>query len=500
MNAILGFTELLKRGYVRNEQESLRYLNTIHSSGKSLLELINDILDLSKVESGRFEVEKTWVDPYRIIQDVLQMLDIKAQEKSIGLVFRATSSLPAKIETDMARLRQIIYNLVGNAIKFTEQGKVAVTCHFAETSDGPRLFMEVSDTGIGMKKDRLESIFDPFVQADSTVTRQFGGTGLGLAISRKFARALGGDIEVESQFGRGSTFRVILTTGDMTGIPFLHPHEISLTPSETREQEVVQWRFPDARVLVVDDGSENRELVRIILEEAGLAVDEAENGQIGADMAGMNVYDAILMDVQMPVMDGFTATRLLRQRGLYIPIIALTANAMKGFEQDCLDAGYSNYLTKPINIDQFMDMIAEVLHGERIQGETGSPAISNSSDSSITDSAPQPQSESPLPKPVVSRLAGNAKFHKPILSFLNKLQDQIAKMDLALQNSELDELAGLAHWLKGAGGTVGYDDFTEPSAELERYARSNRPDDAGRMLQRVKGLVNAVEPPVAQDA
>ena len=266
MNAILGFTEILKRGYVKNETESLRYLNTIHSSGKNLLELINDILDLSKVESGRLEIEKLKVKPYAIIHEVLQMLTVKANEKGIALDFRADGALPKEIETDPARLRQIAFNLIGNSLKFTEEGSVTVTCRFSEkTATGPQLIIDITDTGIGMSEDALKNIFDPFVQADSTVTRRFGGTGLGLAISRRFAQALGGDITVKSEIGKGSIFTVSLATGDLEGVAFLQPEEVTRLQQKIETEEDDRWQFPHARVLVVDDGEENRELVKLLV-------------------------------------------------------------------------------------------------------------------------------------------------------------------------------------------------------------------------------------------
>jgi signal transduction histidine kinase len=335
MNAILGFTEILKRGYVKNEKESLRYLNTIHSSGKNLLELINDILDLSKVESGRLEVEKLKVEPYAIIHEVLQMLTVKANENGIALAFRADGALPKEIETDPARLRQITFNLIGNSIKFTEEGSVTATCRYRESVTGPQLMIDITDTGIGMSEEALKDIFDPFVQADSTVTRRFGGTGLGLAISRRYAQALGGDITVKSEIGKGSTFKVSLATGNLDGVDFLQPEEVNELQKEIDAEESYRWQFPQARVLVVDDGEENRELVKLLLEEAGLSVDEAENGQLAVEKAAAGGYDVILMDVQMPVMDGFTAAGILREQGFKIPVIALTANAMKGFEAQC---------------------------------------------------------------------------------------------------------------------------------------------------------------------
>ena len=373
MNAILGFTEVLKRGYARNRQDSLKHLNTIHSSGKNLLELINDILDLSKVEAGHLEIEKAWIEPHFIINEVLQILGITANAKGIALNFEPRSALPQKIETDPTRFRQIIYNLVGNAIKFTEHGAVTVACRFEKTSDGPRLITEITDTGIGIAPEKINAIFDPFSQADTTTTRRFGGTGLGLSISRKFARAMGGDITADSRPGRGSTFKVTLATGDLKGVSFLQPAEVTRTWQVTDEAAQSRWQFPDARVLVVDDGAENRELIRLLLEEAGLAVDEAENGQIGVEKAVASPYDVILMDVQMPVMDGFTATRKLRQQGLQTAIIALTANAMKGFEQECLDNGYTGYLTKPVEIDRFMDLMADLLNATPIETKTATP-------------------------------------------------------------------------------------------------------------------------------
>ena len=179
--------------------------------------------------------------------------------------------------------------------------------------------IDITDTGIGMSEDALKSIFDPFVQADSTVTRRFGGTGLGLAISRRFAQALGGDITVQSEIGKGSTFSVSLATGDLDGVAFLQPEELDKYQKEIDAEESHRWQFPHARVLVVDDGEENRDLVKLLLEQAGLSVDEAENGQLGVEKAAAGEYGVILMDVQMPVMDGFTAVGILRKKGLKDP-------------------------------------------------------------------------------------------------------------------------------------------------------------------------------------
>ena len=480
MNSILGFTEILKRGYAHSKEETRRHLNTIHSSGKNLLALINDILDLSKVESGRIEVEKTWDEPHRIVQEVLQTLKVQSEAKGLYLRFIAESALPQKIETDPARFRQIIFNLVGNAIKFTETGGVTVGLRFEKNRAGPRLIVDITDTGIGIPSEKIESIFDPFTQADSSVTRRFGGTGLGLSISRKFAQLLGGDIRVSSQPGKGSLFRVILAAGDTTSIPFLQPEEMALTLEKIGKQKPARWRLNKARVLVVEDGVEVRELLRLLLVQAGIDVYEAENGLEGVKKAAAETYDVILMDVNMPVMDGFTAAGKMRQNGVKSSIIAMTANAMKGFEQECLAAGYSGYFAKPIDIDQFMKLMADLVGGDQVQetddASPGTPVMPETA-SAEKRKTPQRHLVSSLP-------ISNPEFQKIIIRFYFQLRDKLKSMVRA--RGDLTKMAAFAHWLKGAGGTVGFAEFTEPARQLEQLA--NEGSDASEMTEAWKAI------------
>ena len=223
MNAILGFTDVLRRGYDKNQDESSKYLNTIHSSGTHLLDLINDILDLSKVEAGHLEVESIDFAPHRLIHEVMKVLGVKAAEKGIGLEFEAHGPVPASMASDPARLRQILTNLVGNAIKFTATGAVRIGARLDQSGPHPVLELSVTDTGIGIAEDKLDTVFEAFAQADSSVTRRFGGTGLGLPISRRFARAMGGDITVASDPGQGSTFTLRLGTGPLDGVDLISP-------------------------------------------------------------------------------------------------------------------------------------------------------------------------------------------------------------------------------------------------------------------------------------
>ncbi len=498
MNAILGFADILKRGYVKNEAESLRYLNTIHSSGKSLLELINDILDLSKVESGKLEFENTTFQPYTIMHEVVQMLQPTAENKGIALSWAAITPVPEKIVSDPVRYRQILYNLTGNAIKFTEQGAVTVHCSYAERDGVPTFCVDVKDTGIGMAATVQESVFDPFVQADVTVTKRFGGTGLGLAISRKFARALGGDITVASKEGQGSTFSVFLPSGDIGSCRFLQPEEIECLHETAAVSTTSVWQFDGGKVLVVDDGAENRELVRVVLEEAGMTIDEGENGKVGVEKVLENAYDMVLMDVQMPVMDGFTAARLMREQGVEIPIIALTANAMKGFEEECLKNGYSAYVSKPINIDTLLALLAHYLGGRKVAEEGGQHIRfpqTKTEHTAADQGTAVPAQASPLLAPVVSRLAEHPKLRPVIRRFIEKLDHEIEKLNRSLIEQEYVEIAELAHWLKGSAGTVGFDVFTEPARLLEKAAKEKDADSLRKQIVCITALSRAVVSP-----
>jgi PAS domain S-box-containing protein len=506
MNAILGFTELLKRGYGRNETDAKKYLETIHASGKHLLEIINDILDLSKIEANMLDVEKLSCTPHAIVREVVTVLGVRAREKGIGLDFRADGGIPEAIVSDPTYLRRIITNLVGNSIKFTEQGAVTVVLRLAAGAS-PQIAIDVIDTGIGIPAHRLESMFDPFTQADSSVTRRFGGTGLGLTISRRFARALGGDIIVTSEEGKGSTFTVTVDTGPLEGVRMLRNADLAAQVSADTAANETRWKFPPARVLVVDDGAENRELVRLVLAEAGLVVTEAENGQVGVDKARAEPFDVVLMDMQMPVMDGYTATRLLRADGMKIPIFALTANAMKGAEHDVLEAGCSGILVKPVNIDELLETLAVLLGGTRMERTQAESAAQAAPAEAIPGPVAAPSAiEAPVAAAVItasplrSRLADNARLRPVIRKFTARLQEQMTAIKQAHSAGNLQELAALAHWLKGSAGTVGYDEFTEPAARLEQAAKGALLPEVDSLIVEVRALAARVESPEEEPA
>ena len=495
MNAILGFTDVLKRGVVKSEAEVKKHLNTIHSSGKHLLQLINDVLDLSKVEAGQLDTEQIDFEPHTIVHEVAKVLKVRADEAGISLDVRVDSEIPKTICSDPTRVRQIVTNLVGNAIKFTEQGGVTIALRFDGAAASAKYVIEVIDTGVGMPEDKVEGIFERFVQADSSVTRRFGGTGLGLSISRKFARALGGDVVARSKPGEGSVFTATLDPGPLDNVEFIDS-DMALTDTGDREEASRgQWRFGPKRVLVVDDGEENRQLLDVVLGEVGLKVEEAENGRVAVDMATAASYDVILMDMQMPVMDGEAATVLLRQKGVEVPIVALTANAMKGFETKLREAGCTDFLTKPVDVDALLRTLGRLLDGDLVEAEQLQDAPATVGDT-INDLPVLSTGDSPI----ISRYLDEGPRFRPIIErFVQKLDDQLVAIRAAAAKQDYETLAGLAHWLKGSGGTVGFDQFTEPAKALEEAAKAGNGPVVDAMIAELSQLAGRIYLPEPAD-
>ena len=367
MTAILGFTDVLlgEDGLEDAPPERANALETIKRNGEYLLKLINDILDLSKIEAGKLEVEQAACAPAQVLADLASLMRVRAQAKDIPLEIEFDGAIPERIRSDPTRLRQVLINLVGNAIKFTETGSVRVVARLVQKLGKPSLLqVDVIDTGIGMTQKQLAKLFQPFTQADSSTTRKFGGTGLGLTISRRLAETLGGDISVSSTPGVGSTFSVSVETGSLDGVAMLdRPTEAgSWHKPEPRAPAETEARL-DCRILLAEDGPDNQRLIAFVLKKAGAQVTVAENGQIALDEAlaardAGDPFDVILMDMQMPVMDGYDATAKLREAGHTGPIIALTAHAMSTDRDKCLAAGCDDYMAKPIHHKELISLVA----------------------------------------------------------------------------------------------------------------------------------------------
>tara|TARA_R110002095_G_scaffold89232_1_gene77863 strand:+ start:2398 stop:5379 length:2982 start_codon:yes stop_codon:yes gene_type:complete len=372
MTAILGFTDILL-SQLKNKDD-LEFAKIVKQNGEYLIVVINDILDLSKIEARKMKLEHVPINVQEFVSDLAALMQVKAV--SSGLNFRITfeNPIPETITTDPTRLRQILINLLGNAIKFTDSGSVELRIKTIHPENASAfLQFSVIDTGIGIAEDALAQIYQPFTQADNSTTRKYGGTGLGLAITKRLVAMLGGTIQVTSARGVGTTFTFTVSPGALEGIPLLQLDANAIqkvSPEINPEITFISNRnIASSRVLIVEDGLDNQRLISFLLKKEGLQTDLAENGQIGyeramAALASGHPYDFILMDMQMPVMDGYTATRKLRDAGYTGPIIALTAHAMKNDMDKCLAAGCNAYAAKPVDKKMLMETIARLAEPE----------------------------------------------------------------------------------------------------------------------------------------
>jgi len=344
--AIIGFSDLLKDSHL-SEEERLQYLDIIRRTGENLTRIINDILDLSKVEAGHLAIEKAQFSLSTLLDDIHVLMVARVQNKPLHIEFNRRGIVPEMIYTDPLRLRQILMNILGNAVKFTDRGYVRMTYEVI----GDTLFFTIKDTGIGIPAEKRSLLFQAFSQIDSSVSRKHEGTGLGLVLSQKLARMMGGDVTLEeSQVGKGCTFTVRIDL-QKTETKASRP-AVSLTDAVH-----IGKQLEHTSILLVDDVEDNRLLIQRMLSKRGAKLTLATNGEEGLSKALAENYDIILMDIQMPVMDGYTATKRLRQAGYKKPIIALTAHAMKDDRDRCLEAGCTDYLTKPVQVDILVQTI-----------------------------------------------------------------------------------------------------------------------------------------------
>jgi len=371
LTAILGFADVLLDSV--DKQQDIEAANTIKRNSQNLLGIINDILDLSKIEAHKLEMEFIDCAPTGIVADVASLMRVRSDAKHLPLEVDFRGPIPAAIRSDPTRLRQILVNLLGNAIKFTETGSIRLTTRLVQQAgEPPRLMFSVIDTGRGMTEQEIGRLFQPFVQGDMSTSREYGGSGLGLAISKRLAAALGGDITVTSIRGKGSTFCATVDTGPLDGVPMLDsPAEAAPKPGKGPERSAGPLPKLDCHVLLAEDGVDNQRLISLVLRKAGAQVVVVDNGKMACDeaLAGLSheehvpsdrpeAFDVILMDMQMPVMNGYEAARYLRKAGYAGPIIALTANAMKDDRQKCLDAGCDDYVVKPIDRSKLLERVS----------------------------------------------------------------------------------------------------------------------------------------------
>ncbi len=480
MTAILGYAELLSDPALSPSSRN-DHLAVIRRSGEHLLALINDVLDLSKIESGKLLPEMGRCSLVGLLAEVAHIMRPRCEQRRIALSVEYRSPMPETILTDSARLRQAVVNLVGNAVKFTRQGGVRIVASLVPDWHGspPAVRIEVIDTGIGIRSEVLAQLFQPFVQGDVSISREFGGTGLGLAISRQIARLLGGDLTVTSVWGQGSTFTLTVPAGALDDVTMLDRPAEAMEQTGGRTGETPPTDLKGVRILLAEDSYDNRILIESFLRMAGGQVTSVANGRAAVDAALAQPFDVILMDINMPEMDGYQATRLLRARGYDRPILALTASAMPGDREQCRQAGCNDHLTKPIRRAHLLRAVADCL------GKATAGAV---------DDAPPLK---PLPlgddRPIISRFAGDPDLAELLAGFVGRLQDQVQAMRQALCDSRFDDLRRDAHKLKGAGGSYGYPMLTEACKNLEEAAKVQNAGAATTALDAVADLVRAIE-------
>lgn len=486
MNGVLGIASLLLNTPLDKKQ--YQFVHTIRRSGESLLNLINDILDFSKIEAGRLELELIQFNLRQVTEETIDLLSKRAGEKEVNLACFIHSAVPSHVVGDPGRLRQVLMNLLGNALKFTRRGEVALNVSLEKTEgDSAHLRFEVRDSGIGIAPEKQEEVFRAFSQADGSTTRKFGGTGLGLAISRQLVHMMDGEIGMESVNGQGSTFwfTTVFNIGSFSE---------SITDRQYH-QATIPAKF-DASVLVAEDNVTNQIVTQGTLEHLGCRVDLAENGREAVARAVRKRYDFIFMDCQMPVMDGYEATEKIRKAEHQAgdertPIVALTAYAMKGDRERCLAVGMDDYITKPFSEQQLANILSEWLP------DNGSPVL------------PEPVKEIPQKG---DELSTSNRIDKSVLDNLSQLQ-QAGKPDIidrlvsvylqsspkvlqdilqAAESNDIEKLWQAAHSLKSSSAILGADRLASLCHELEVSGRKNRVDDPVRITQSIKEEFKAV--------
>jgi PAS domain S-box-containing protein len=451
MTAIMGFADMILQPD-QTEAGRIECVGVIRRNGTYLLELINEILDLSKIEEGLMTLESIRCEVPVLLADILANVRPRALEKGLEFEMVIRNPIPRFIQTDPLRLRQILVNLLGNAIKFTPAGKITLTIGAEGAGAGHVLCVGVIDTGIGMSAEQLERLFRPFSQADESITRKFGGTGLGLTISRQLAHLLGGEIEVTSKLDDGSTFTVRVDGGSFAGVEMMTDLKDVMQPSVT---PTARWENVPlyGRILLAEDGLDNQRLLAMHLRVCGAEVVVADNGQIALDLAENDRFDLILMDMQMPVLDGYTAAAEMRRRGMTTAIIALTAHAMAEDRRKCMSAGCTDYLSKPIDRQILLKTVSKYLEKTpAATPPTPPPAAPAAVDATAS---------------IKSSLADYPGMMELVTEFVDSLPGKVRSMTSYLEQKDMTLLRQVVHQLRGAGGGYGFAPLTQPATDAE---------------------------------
>jgi len=525
MNAVLGMLEMLLETSLTDEQRE--YLQLAHASAESLLSIIDDVLDFSKIEQNKLELEKISFELESLITHIINLLSGKAGSKGLKLAFHIEKGLPLTFIGDPVRLKQVLFNLLGNAIKFTREGEVTLSVEAympsernsalsnPDSEEEIMLLFKVKDTGIGIPPEKLTRIFDSFTQADASVTREYGGTGLGLAISSQLVELMGGRIWVESEVGKGSTFyfTVRVKRGESSenyGQGNNIPEESLLVCLEDKENYGNGIAFGESlNILLAEDHSINQKLILGLLEKRGHKLTLVTNGKAALDALSRRDFDAVLMDVHMPGMDGLEATRRIRDpssgvRRHNIPIIAFTARALKEDREKCLEAGMNYYISKPLRKEKLLNILEDILIGKNTREKTTKEKITREKNTQEKVSTPPERETMAFDFPedrvfnleeVLERTEGDEVLLKEMVKiFLGMSPELLASINKAVRNGEAEALRESAHILKSAAGSLGANRVFRAAYHLEQVGREDRMELASDKFEEIKARLEELEP------
>ncbi|HBA88338.1 MAG TPA: hybrid sensor histidine kinase/response regulator [Geobacter sp.] len=488
MNGVLGMVSLLLESGLAGDQR--RFAEAVRSSGESLLSIINDILDFSKIEAGRMELQPAPFDLHGMMREVLEMFSNGAQRKGVGMSLQMADGVPRHVEGDPVRLRQVLVNLLGNAVKFTSHGEVLLR---VGRGGGDLVRFEVVDSGIGIRPEARQHIFESFSQADYSTTRTYGGTGLGLAIARQLAELMGGELGLESEYGAGSTFWF---TASLKGIASL-PEDLVRQASEPVPQPKLYF---EASILVAEDNPVNQDVARHMLDLLGCRVEIAENGKEAMAAAGEGRYDLIFMDCQMPQVDGFAATRAIREMEAAqgkerLPIVALTANAIAGDRERCLDAGMDDYLSKPFDLRQLRDVLQRWLPEPGVAAADAVGSAGEDQESGVVPARGEGEAagDEDAPPPVfdyaglANRLGGEDFIGMFVDKYIASTTKLMLQLKEAIGEGDVPDIYLHSHSVKGAAASVGAESMRAIALRMETAAKE------GLDLSGVPGLYADLE-------
>ena len=496
MNSIIGFSDLLADENLTESQKT--DVETIRASAKNLLDLINDILDFSKIEAGQFDTEIIDCSLGDILNTIEAMMKPLVEKKSLDFKITESNNLPAQFHSDPTRLQQCLINLINNAIKFTAKGHVHLNVSLEDRDSQSYIRFDIEDTGIGIPEDKQDAIFESFTQADGSTTRKYGGTGLGLTITKQLAELLGGNVAVKSTVGKGATFSLMTPVGmDIANQPLLDRHN----KTNTQKQDSSEQIELSGKCLVAEDNPANQMLIKIILEKAGIEPTIVSDGKEAFEQAKTNSFDLIFMDIHMPKMNGYEATRAIRKEKITTPIFALTADAMQGDDQKCLDAGCDGYLTKPIDRERFFETLKKYLS---VNSKEQEPSIIESVDcihaeidqlnKSIYNSISQSDEKIIDWPELVERVGGDEELAEEVAnSWLVDTPTYIIALANATKAEDAKEIYLLAHTIKGSSATISANSLAKVVFSLELAGKEKKLENADEMFASVQKEFERVE-------